>query len=88
MFNKYSGGGAVSDEFKKEIDDLGGRFDLAFKVINAKLTKKELQELYYESIKLIFADGELDDNEKTVFAIIGLRIDLSEEEKRLQLINI
>ena len=83
IFNKYSGAGAIGSDFANDKEDLLDRFDLAFKVINAKLTKDELKELFYEANKLIFADGELDDNEQTIFGAISLKIALSEEEKKV-----
>lgn len=81
LYNKYCGGGAINNDFKNEIEDLGERFILAFKAINAELSKEELKELYYEANKLMFADGKLDENEQGVFTIISHHISLTEEEK-------
>ena len=85
IYNKYSGGGAVNDNFANDKEDIGERFDLAFKVINAKLSKAELKELFYEANKLIFADGELDKNEETIFTAIAQRISLSGDEQKVSM---
>ncbi len=81
LYNKYNVEGSVNDEFKGEEEDLNIRFDLAFEIINDKLSKADLQELLYEINKLIFADGELDELEETVFGAICSRINLSKEEQ-------
>ena len=81
IYKKYSGGGAVNNDFNKDLE-LGDRFKAAFEIVNSKLSNNELKELFYEVNKLMFADYELDENEKLVFQIIAANISLTTDEQK------
>tara|TARA_Y100000992_G_C21269207_1_gene495710 strand:- start:1513 stop:2658 length:1146 start_codon:yes stop_codon:yes gene_type:complete len=81
IYKKYSGGGAVNNDFNKDLE-LGDRFKAAFEIVNSKLSNNELKELFYEVNKLMFADYELDENEKLVFQIIAANISLTNDEQK------